>query len=121
MQLVPNARLRRAAAFRPGTLKNHWSAQKLYLQFNMVYQLGPDAPSTDSLAAYTEWLLLGGLAVSRVTNHMAAIRSLYLWVDNTAAADLPILPYQYCATFLFTSCSLYTGRPFVFDGGIGAP
>ena len=58
----------------------------------MVYQLDPDAPSTDSLAAYTEWLLLGGLAVSTVRNHMAAVRSLYLWVENFIAADLLISP-----------------------------
>ena len=79
---------RRKCAFCPGTLKNHWSAQTLYLQFCMIYTVNPDATTCDNLSAYTEWLLQGGLAVATVRNHMAAIKSLYLWVGNTTISDI---------------------------------
>ena len=54
----------------------------------MLYDVDPDDPSCDQLAAYTEWLLQGGLAVATVRNHMAAIKSLYLWVANTKIVDI---------------------------------
>ena len=60
----------------------------LFLQFCMVYGLDPDAPSCDDLAAYTEWLLQGGLAVSTVRNHMAAVKALYLWMDNSVVLKI---------------------------------
>ena len=54
----------------------------------MIFDPNPDVPSLDSLAAYTEWLLQGGLAVSTVRNHMSATRTLYLWTDNAIAAEI---------------------------------
>ena len=42
---------------RPGTFKNNISAQKLYLQFTMVFGILADSPQCDDLAAYAEWLL----------------------------------------------------------------
>ena len=81
--LTYRAQDRRKSAFRPGTIKNHRSAQTLFLQFGMLFNINPDQPTCDQLAAYTEWLLQGGLAVATVRNHVAAIKSLYLWVANT--------------------------------------
>ena len=54
----------------------------------MVYDMNPDATNCDTLSAYTEWLLQRGLAVATVRNHMAAIKSLYLWVGNTTVSDI---------------------------------
>ena len=82
--LTHKAQDRRRNAFRPGTLRNHWSSQTLFLQFTMLYGINPDEPTCDQLAAYTEWLLQGGLAVSTVRNHMSAIKALYTWMGNTS-------------------------------------
>ena len=80
--LTHKAQDRRRCAFRPGTLKNHWSAQTMFLRFAMLYGLNPDEATCDQLAAYTEWLLQGGLAVSTVRNHIAAVKALYSWMGN---------------------------------------
>ena len=53
----------------------------------MVFKVNPDEPSCDQLAAYTEWLLQGGLVVSTVRNHMAAVKSLYIWMGNARVVD----------------------------------
>ena len=73
---------------RPGTFKNNISAQKLYLQFTMVFGIPADSPQCDDLAAYAEWLLQGGLATQTVRNHFSALRAMYQWVNNQPAVDV---------------------------------
>ena len=67
---------------------NHRSAQKLFLQFTMVFEMATDSLDAEDFAAYAEWLLRGGLSTQTVRNHFGAIKSLYSWVDNQGIVSI---------------------------------
>ena len=75
---------RRRQAYRPATLKNYQSAQKLYLQFCLVHNIDVSHPSELDLAAYAEWLVQSALSCSTVRNHLAAVKMFYQWWDKSA-------------------------------------
>ena len=70
---------RRRQAFRPNTLKNYISAQRLFLQFCLVHNVNIAYPSEADLAAYTEWLVLAALTTATIKNQLSALKMFYKW------------------------------------------
>ena len=70
---------RRREAYRPGTLKNYRAAQRLFIQFCLIYKIDVSFPTEVDLAAYTEWLVLAALSSATIRNHLSALKMLYEW------------------------------------------
>ena len=77
--LAAAATRRRREAFRPGTVKNYLSSQKLFLQFCLVYAVDVQYPTDLELASYAEWLVQGGLSCATIRNHFTAVKLLFQW------------------------------------------
>ena len=86
-QLACAAMERRRQAYRPGTIKNYQSSQKLFIQFCLVFGVDVQYPTEVDFVAYAEWLVGSALSCSTIRNHFAAIRLLFLWWGKTDVAD----------------------------------
>ena len=70
---------RRRKAYKPNTIRNYVSAQRLFLQFCLVYKIDVTYPSELDLAAYTEFLSQSAMSAPTIKNHASAIKALYQW------------------------------------------
>ena len=86
--LYEAARIRRREAHRPGTRKNLWSCQKLYLQFAIVFKIPILSPGVDDLAVFAEWLIAADLSVSMVQNYISAVKNMYLGWGTASALEI---------------------------------
>ena len=74
------AKVRRRAAFRPGTSKNHLVMFKAYIKFCLQHKVEYVNPSKDTICAYIEYLAQKFKSHKSVTNYVSAIKLLHKYL-----------------------------------------